>query len=360
MGPVHAYGIRADPAPPRPPINGVTWTTSRDPEPTRPRVGSEALEWMRDPDGSPYDQFRSEIVTAEIAELIADFAPDVIVIEDFSFLPHLDVITDADSVLVFDLHNVLPTLFDQLAESAGTAKRAEAAIWRRTRDRVTRDTERVLPVADGFWTTSQHDHDEFAAQFECGSKIHVVPNTVDVDFYEFVAAPRPGRSLVYPAMFRFPPNLRAAEFLATEVLPQLPGYTLELVGDQASVELQAATNSPSVSIVGRVDDVRPYLTRASAMPVALFAGSGTRLKILEAWASGCPVVSTAKGAEGLDGEWGVHMLRAETASEFAEAIKALEHEPEHAAALSRAGRSLVEQHYSWAAASVAIRVALGP
>ena len=64
--------------------------------------------------------------------------------------------------------------------------------------------------------------------------------------------------------------------------------------------------------------------------------------------------------EGLDGKWGVHLLRAETAREFVDAILAIEHDPELAAALSHAGRALVTEHYSWAAARDAIRVALEP
>lgn len=357
LGPVTVFGLRVDDDPPPPPP-GVTWTTSRDGEPTRPRFGTEALAWMREPDGSPYDQFRSEIVTTEITDLIANLAPDIIVVEDFAFLPHLATIAASRAFTVFDFHNVLPDLFDQLAQSASTSQRAQATIWRRTRDRMQRDTEVALQAADAIWVTSPRDLDLLANSVKFDGRMHVVPNTVDVDAYDFVAAPRGGRTLVYPAMFRFPPNLRAAEFLATELLPELPGYSLELVGDQASAELRTLAENPAVSVVGRVDDVRPYLARASAMPVALFAGSGTRLKILEGWASGCPVVSTAKGAEGLDCEWGVHLLRAETATEFVDAIRALEHEPELAGALSRAGRALVTKRYSWAAAREAIRGAL--
>ena len=359
LGPVCVFGLRVDDDAPAPPP-GVTWTTSRDPEPTRPRVGTEALAWMRDPDGSPYDQFRSAIVTAEVTELIANFAPDIIVVEDFAFLPHLTAIATSSAVTVFDFHNVLPDLFDQLAQSASTSQRAQATIWRRTRDRMQRDTELVLEVADAIWVTSPRDFELLANTVDFNGRVHVVPNTIEVVAYDCVTAPRAGRILVYPAMFRFPPNLRAAEFLATELLPELPGYSLELVGDQASAELRALAENPAVSVVGRVEDVRPYLARAAAMPVALFAGSGTRLKILEAWASGCPVVSTAKGAEGLDGEWGVHLLRAESVREFADAIRMLEHEPELAGALSAAGRALVTERYSWAAARDAIQIALEP
>lgn len=360
LGPVSAYGMRADADMPPPPSGVVSWTTSRDPEPTRTRVGTGALEWMREPDGSPYDQFRSAIVAAEVASLIAEFVPDTILVEDFAFLPHLEAIVASGAFTVFDLHNVLPDLFGQLAESASTSQRAQATIWRRTRDRMQRDTEVALQAADAIWVTSPRDLDLLAASVKFDGRLHVVPNTIDVDTYDFVPAPRTGRTLVYPAMFRFPPNLRAAEFLATELLPDLPGYSLELVGDQASAELRTLAENPAVSVIGRVDDVRPYLARAVAMPVALFAGSGTRLKILEGWASGCPVVSTAKGAEGLDCEWGVHLLRAETATEFADAIRAIVNEPELATALSHAGRALVTERYSWAAARAAIQVALEP
>jgi polysaccharide biosynthesis protein PslH len=81
--------------------------------------------------------------------------------------------------------------------------------------------------------------------------------------------------------------------------------------------------------------------------VPLRLGSGTRLKILEAWAMERPVVSTALGAEGLDAEPGRHLLIANDPAGFARSVLRVLDEPGLAAQLSREGRALVAERYSW-------------
>jgi glycosyltransferase involved in cell wall biosynthesis len=81
--------------------------------------------------------------------------------------------------------------------------------------------------------------------------------------------------------------------------------------------------------------------------VPLRAGSGTRLKILEALAAACPVVSTPKGAEGLELAHGEHLLLAESEAELADAVRWCLRRREEALAMARRGRTLVECLYSW-------------
>src|SRR5262249_44803226 len=87
------------------------------------------------------------------------------------------------------------------------------------------------------------------------------------------------------------------------------------------------------------------LARAAVVP--LLTGSGTRLKILEAWAAGLPVVSTTIGAEGLSTRHGVHLLVADTAPDFAQAVSRLLACPETRAELGMAGRLLLEKEFTW-------------
>ena len=96
-----------------------------------------------------------------------------------------------------------------------------------------------------------------------------------------------------------------------------------------------------------MDDVRPYLNQALAFIVPLRAGGGTRLKILQALAMGCPIISTKLGAEGLLVKHEKHLLFADTVEQFECALKRLQTDPELRLSLSQAGRQLVEQHYSW-------------
>jgi glycosyltransferase involved in cell wall biosynthesis len=98
-----------------------------------------------------------------------------------------------------------------------------------------------------------------------------------------------------------------------------------------------------------VADAVEALSRAKAAVVPLVAGSGTRVKILEAWAAGTPVVSTSLGAEGLLSRSGEHLLVADQPEAFAEAVSSLLASAELRMRLGQAGRSLLDQQYSWEA-----------
>ena len=86
---------------------------------------------------------------------------------------------------------------------------------------------------------------------------------------------------------------------------------------------------------------------ASCLVVPLFWGGGSRLKILEAWALGRPVVSTPQGAEGLDAVDGVQLLIARTEDELARAVQRVTDEPGLAQRLVAAGRRRVEERHDW-------------
>jgi glycosyltransferase involved in cell wall biosynthesis len=121
---------------------------------------------------------------------------------------------------------------------------------------------------------------------------------------------------------------------------------------------EAAKRDPRILVTGAVPDIRPYLSAASTMVVPLFQGSGTRFKILEAWAARVPVISTAKGAEGLDVENERHLLFAETASEFLECLRRLWTDKPLAEKRRVNGLELIKRDYSWRATSRRISLAV--
>ena len=96
-----------------------------------------------------------------------------------------------------------------------------------------------------------------------------------------------------------------------------------------------------------VGDVRPYYRESLAVVVPLRVGSGTRLKILEAFAAGVPVISTTLGAEGLEVRPGTDILIADTAAEMAQAIGVIGESPELWQRLASAGRELAARRYDW-------------
>ncbi len=158
-------------------------------------------------------------------------------------------------------------------------------------------------------------------------RVEVVPNG-----YERVGPPLGRQEVAVPptlllqGTLRYPPNADAARFLVDEVAPELrrlvPDVRFRLVG-RSTPSLEHLDDPPSVSVVGRVADMADELASTDLVVVPVRFGSGTRLKILEAFAHRIPVVSTTLGAEGLGVEDGVHLLLGDTAAELAAACARL-------------------------------------
>ena len=126
---------------------------------------------------------------------------------------------------------------------------------------------------------------------------------------------------------------------------------MPLLGEQWSVDLVGpcsaeveALGSSRVVVHGWVEDVGPAYSRADVAAVPIIAGSGTRIKVLEAMAYGRPVVSTTAGCVGIDVVPGRDLLVADQPQAFARHIISLE-DPELAVRLGRSGRRLVERRY---------------
>jgi glycosyltransferase involved in cell wall biosynthesis len=125
-----------------------------------------------------------------------------------------------------------------------------------------------------------------------------------------------------------------------------------LAGAQPTQEMvELAGGERGVTVTGAVPDMRPQLAAADSMAVPLFQGGGTRFKVLEAFASGLPVVGTAKAVEGLAVQPEEHFLQAETPRGFADALERLWTQPEERARIVHAGHRLVRDRYSWEAAA---------
>ena len=149
----------------------------------------------------------------------------------------------------------------------------------------------------------------------------------------------------------WPPNVAGVLWFAKEVLPiihrDLPNARLVIVGKSPPPEVLALTADPRIEVTGYVEDPAPFIAAADVFVVPLQVGEGMRVKILDAWSWGLPVVSTPVGAEGIMVEPGQNILLAAEAGDFAaQVVRALK-DPALNQALRKAGRAWVEANYSW-------------
>jgi glycosyltransferase involved in cell wall biosynthesis len=178
--------------------------------------------------------------------------------------------------------------------------------------------------------------------------VEVVPNGVDLSAF----VPQPlGTDVVMAGSFSYVPNAEGARWLAREIWPRVlraaPDARLRFVGFRSETVLQDLAGLPGIEIAGTVPDIRPELARARVAVAPLLVGGGTRIKILEAFAAGRPVVATTVGAEGLGLQDGDAALLRDDADGFAQAVLALLGDAAHAAAMGGRGRAIVERQFDW-------------
>jgi len=145
--------------------------------------------------------------------------------------------------------------------------------------------------------------------------------------------------------------VNAAVWFAREVLPRVrqhrPEARLLIVGTRPARAVRGLAKDPAVTVTGRVDDVAPYLRRATVAVAPMRSGSGQQFKILEAMASGAPVVATAAEAAQVGAEHDRELLVADDPSAFAAAVLELVEDPDRALGLAHRARRLVEEHFTW-------------
>ncbi|MFZ2879744.1 MAG: glycosyltransferase, partial [Phototrophicaceae bacterium] len=160
-------------------------------------------------------------------------------------------------------------------------------------------------------------------------------------------------TIVFTGKMDYRPNVDAALWFADDVLPavraRIPDAQFMIVGQQPHSRLDRLRTVDSVSITGFVPAVEPYLAAAAVYVAPLRMGSGTRLKLLEAMAAGCAIVSTTIGAAGLTENARKSMLIADDADSFAQRVIDVLADPGRWAAIRQRAASVVRDSYSWQA-----------
>jgi len=190
------------------------------------------------------------------------------------------------------------------------------------------------------------------------ANLRLVPNGVDPAEFAFTDAPRDESSIVFSGNLGYFPNVDAMAWFAA-LMPRIraarPTAELRLVGARPAARLlRLAARTPGMRVVGPVARIQPHLARAAVAIAPMRAGSGQQLKILEAMATGTPVVASATAAAAIEARPGRELLVADDADGFVDAVLRVLGDRALAAALARNARDLVERRYTWRASALAL------
>jgi glycosyltransferase involved in cell wall biosynthesis len=284
--------------------------------------------------------FRRRAGRAAVADAIATWRPDVVWTHGLAGAAAVDGLVD-DSRLVLDLSDAEPDRFARLGKAVGGVR---GMVWRTDAARVRKWVGRRLPGLRAVTVVSEADRAIYADAAPA-ARFVMVPNGVDVG-----AQPRvdPANGVVmFLGDLGYPPNAEGLGWFVDHVLPRTQALVeLKVVG-RGSLPMSPGRGFERIRALGFVDDLAGVWPTTTAMVVPIHSGGGSRLKVLDAFGAGIPVVSTTFGMGGIDAVADHDYLRADTAEEFAAALTRLLGDAGLRSRLSANARRLVVARYSW-------------
>jgi polysaccharide biosynthesis protein PslH len=219
-------------------------------------------------------------------------------------------------------------------------------------ERLRRYERRVCASVEGASVVSGAEREAIGAPPGLG----VVPNGVDLPGFPFARDGRDPSTVVFTGNMGYFPNADAACWFAERVHPlvrrSVPDARFLVIGARPAARVRRLARADgSVRVLGLVDDVRTHLRAATVAVAPLQAGAGQLFKVIEAMASGAPVVGTPVAAAGFEPGIQDEMMVAGTAEDFAAAVISLLRDPGRAARLAARGRRFVETRHTWEAST---------
>jgi glycosyltransferase involved in cell wall biosynthesis len=265
---------------------------------------------------------------------------DLAIVEHLWCAPYVEQIRPHARTVLLDAHNIESVWHDRVGRTGGALQRA---VFRKFASACRKFERKWMPRYDAVMVASEEDAKHVAV-----ARKFVYPNCIP-------AQPRPARKeeqvIIFSGNLEYQPNISAVRHFNQNIWPLLrkrvPDLTWRIAGKNPGAIAGLINGDRRVHVTGPMDDAIETLASAKIAVVPLLAGSGTRFKIIEAWAACTPVISTHLGAEGLPYTAGEHLLICDDPSEFAEAVAFLLEAPEARAQLAEAGRRMYETHYTW-------------
>lgn len=185
------------------------------------------------------------------------------------------------------------------------------------------------------------------------SEISVLPNGVDLEYFHPSAEfQRDPATIIFSGKMSYHANISMAKYLVEEIMPRIwkirPAARLYIVGKDPAPAIKEMTRNPLITVTGTVDDIRPFLWRATVSVVPLLYGAGIQNKILEAMATGTPVVTTCQALSALQAQPGKDLFVSDDPDGFSQAVLQLIANRDLQQKTGDAGVTYVRAFHSWA------------
>ena len=284
---------------------------------------------------------------ADIGEFVGESSYDLAVVEHFWCAPYLAQLRPFSKVIWLDLHNIESEWHQSVARSSD---KILAAIHKHFAQCCLEQERLWLPKFDLLLVTSVQDAERLR-RIAPDSKSIVYPNALPLS----TPLERERKDVVaFSGNLEYEPNRMAVRYFFREIWPALrhewPAVKWRIIGKNPHAVANIVAEDTRIELAGPVEDAVAELAQAKVAVVPLLAGSGTRVKILEAWAAATAVVSTSVGAEGLECRNGQHLLIADDPLQFAKRVSELLSCEEKRVQIGECGRALYVERYTWNAA----------
>ncbi len=256
--------------------------------------------------------------------------------------------------LVLDQHNAVYAIPERMAASVSNP--FMRAFLRLESRKVARYEVTTCCRFDRVVWVTQQDYEAVRRRLpdptSCQLDSTVIPICVAPRETPVIARQEGARRVTFVGGLHYPPNAQGLLWFAEQVFPQVlaqaPDAVLTVIGNRPPKEVLALQSRCSnVQVTGYVEEIAPYLAETAVFIVPLLAGGGMRVKILDAWMWGVPIVSTTIGAEGIEIRPRENILIADTPGDFAQATVHLLQNLDAGRRMAEAGRRWVESHYDW-------------
>lgn len=276
-----------------------------------------------------------------IEDTIAAWAPDVVQAEEIGTAPYLELARAAGIPTVYSAHNLEWRIAAGAPGTLAPGASRAAERMRRAEGRLAGRARAVVAVS------------EIEAEWlrRVARDVRCIPNAIEVGRHPFTPpGARRGGAIVFVGHLGYPPNVDAARRLVRRILPRIRGRLAGVhcvVAGRAPTQAVRRLAADGVAVLGDVDSAAAVWARASLLVCPLRWGGGSRLKLLEAAASGVPIAATHFAGEGLALRPGRDYLAGESDEQLAEAAVRLLGDPAHAGELARNARATVESEHDW-------------